>query len=813
VATHVNPVADSAVAQKRPRRSSLWSRPSRSKLFATAKGVARQRRPADVFVLVLCLLGLLAVVKTSTPPASFWLRLSQLSRSLPGFFDILWRASLWVLSGWAVFLIGATILGTRWGILRDQALSLVGTGVAILVVESAVGGPSRSLWGGTVAVGPPPDPVSVRLAFVVAAVATITPYIARPYRGAGWWIIGAGGISAAAAGATTPSGAVLGLLCGTSAAATVHLVFGSSGGRPSLAEVRTGLADLGVEAHSLSESGSQEPGVFVVEATDADGSPLLVKAYGRDAWDTQFLAKAWRAVWYRETSTLSVTRLQQVEHEGFVTLLAARNGVPTQDVVKAGITVDKDALIVTRLRGTPLGGDQTAMSDQQVGSVWDTALALAAAGVVHGDLHPGAFRFEGGRAVLGSMAKASVATAQDQRCLFLAQLLTLSALSQGVKPAVNLARQRLSSDQLVALVPYIQKAALGPRLREASTHSHLNVDDLRAQAASVAGIEAPNIAKVRRVSTHALVQTGLLVAAAYFLISTLANVNGQELAHALRSASVPLLLLALLIGQLPRFCYAESVRAACPRPIAFGPAALLEFAIGFVNLVLPSAAGRMAVDLRFFQRQGIPPASALSISAIDNAGDYGVQIVIILTALIFGFGDLHVGLKRSSGHVGGLLLLLLIILAVVAVVVVVVAAVPRLRNKVLKRVRPQLSEIHDTFATMRSPTRLARLFLSNLGAELILACTLGVVLVSLGTSLSLATLLVVNVGVSFFAGLIPIPGGVGVTEGAMVVGLTAAGVDQATAFAAAICYRLCTYYLPPIWGWLAFRRLEKTGLL
>ena len=34
-----------------------------------------------------------------------------------------------------------------------------------------------------------------------------------------------------------------------------------------------------------------------------------------------------------------------------------------------------------------------------------------------------------------------------------------------------------------------------------------------------------------------------------------------------------------------------------------------------------------------------------------------------------------------------------------------------------------------------------------------------------------------------------------------MVGLTAAGIDQATAFAAAICYRLCTYYLPPVWGW------------
>ncbi|MCB1038693.1 MAG: flippase-like domain-containing protein, partial [Acidimicrobiales bacterium] len=72
---------------------------------------------------------------------------------------------------------------------------------------------------------------------------------------------------------------------------------------------------------------------------------------------------------------------------------------------------------------------------------------------------------------------------------------------------------------------------------------------------------------------------------------------------------------------------------------------------------------------------------------------------------------------------------------------------------------------------------------------------------------------VINVTVALFAGLMPVPGGIGVSEGALVVGLTAAGVDQAVAFAVAITYRLCTFYLPPIWGGVAFRRLERAGLL
>ena len=82
-----------------------------------------------------------------------------------------------------------------------------------------------------------------------------------------------------------------------------------------------------------------------------------------------------------------------------------------------------------------------------------------------------------------------------------------------------------------------------------------------------------------------------------------------------------------------------------------------------------------------------------------------------------------------------------------------------------------------------------------------------------GERIPLGTLLAINVAVSLFAGLMPVPGGIGVAEGALTVGLTAAGVDQATALAIAMSYRLVTYYLPPIWGAVAFHRLERTGYI
>ncbi|HTT88139.1 MAG TPA: hypothetical protein VMF65_01190 [Acidimicrobiales bacterium] len=115
------------------------------------------------------------VVNTVSPPSAFWQKLAERATALPGFFDILWRTGLWVMTGWGLFLLGASLLGSRLDILRDQVLALVGSGVGVIVVEAAVGGTSRSLWGGTVAGGPPADAVSARLGFAVAAVATVSP--------------------------------------------------------------------------------------------------------------------------------------------------------------------------------------------------------------------------------------------------------------------------------------------------------------------------------------------------------------------------------------------------------------------------------------------------------------------------------------------------------------------------------------------------------------------------------------------------------------------------------------------------------------
>ena len=58
-------------------------------------------------------------------------------------------------------------------------------------------------------------------------------------------------------------------------------------------------------------------------------------------------------------------------------------------------------------------------------------------------------------------------------------------------------------------------------------------------------------------------------------------------------------------------------------------------------------------------------------------------------------------------------------------------------------------------------------------------------------------------------GLAPVPGGMGVMEGAIITGLMSAGVPQEQAVPTTFTYRLITSYLPPVWGYPAIFWLRK----
>ena len=79
----------------------------------------------------------------------------------------------------------------------------------------------------------------------------------------------------------------------------------------------------------------------------------------------------------------------------------------------------------------------------------------------------------------------------------------------------------------------------------------------------------------------------------------------------------------------------------------------LQFAICYVNLAIPSTAARVAVNIRFFQRFGVDPTTAVSAGVIDGVSGFVVQIVLFVTLMLFS--DVSFDLSLNTDDLGGLL--------------------------------------------------------------------------------------------------------------------------------------------------------------
>jgi uncharacterized membrane protein YbhN (UPF0104 family) len=309
------------------------------------------------------------------------------------------------------------------------------------------------------------------------------------------------------------------------------------------------------------------------------------------------------------------------------------------------------------------------------------------------------------------------------------------------------------------------------------------------------------------VTIGSVLTIALLLLAAYFVFTAIASVGIEQVVAEIGKADKDWLWVSLIIVPLVPVAEAFGALGATMLPLRLGPVIALEFAIQFIALAVPSSAARVAVNVRFFQRQGAPAAQALTIGLIDSMFGFVVQVLLLIVIVFSGLVTLDLSLDGLNFDPTGKLLVLVGILFLVAVVVAF--TVPKIRRPIAAKI----AEARPALAVIRSPIKLAGLLGGNFVAQFLLALILGATVRSFGESATLAELLLTNTLVSLFSGVMPIPGGVGVSEAAIAFCLTAIGIPSATAAAIAIVFRLLTFYLPPIWGGFAMRWLRRQAYL
>ncbi len=238
---------------------------------------------------------------------------------------------------------------------------------------------------------------------------------------------------------------------------------------PPTEQVLDALAALGVTVGELRISERQRIGASEFVGRDANGSPLKVRVLGRDAQDTQRLARRWRLLAYRDPPrSAPVGRLEQVEHEALATLMAAQAGVRVPDVVTVGLGPDDDAMVVTRQ--PDVGSLESFSADQVSDDVLEDLCRQVArlhdAGISHGRLNASNVVVVDDSAMLVNLSAATLGAPQSSLDIDVAELLVACAVLVGPERALRKAVEAGWRDAVARALPYLQRAALTPHLRD-----------------------------------------------------------------------------------------------------------------------------------------------------------------------------------------------------------------------------------------------------------------------------------------------------------------------------------------------------------
>ncbi len=201
-------------------------------------------------------------------------------------------------------------------------------------------------------------------------------------------------------------------------------------------------------------------------------------------------------------------------------------------------------------------------------------------------------------------------------------------------------------DGLAETLPYLQAPVLSHALRQDVAAAEADLDELSTAALAASGAEHVGLVELRRVTAASLLKSAVVVLVVSTLVSMFAGVDLAEVVTELRNANYWLLLLALLLAPLVQPGLSFATLGATVQKLPYLPVLMLQYAIQFIAVVLPATAARVAVEIRFFERLGVPSGRAVTMGMIDGFSGFVVQVLLLL---LVGFSELP-GISVTTGY-------------------------------------------------------------------------------------------------------------------------------------------------------------------
>jgi len=711
--------------------------------------------------------------------------------------------------GTAIAVLGVLGIPPRWRRLGMVALSAgAGGGLFALldaVVElpgglpGAVGEESRILAVNL------PWPICVAVAAAVLSVGK--PWLSRPWRRAGDLALAGLVVVLVLGGLAGLVEAALAVAAGAAAGAAVLVGFGAPDRRPSAQAVATALRQAGIEVADLAIE-RDDGGLSQLYRVDtAEGRRALVKVYAGDSRDADLLFRTYQSAVLRGSDTRPILSLEHaVEHQALLLLLARRAGVACPDVEVLTALPDGSMLLALRHVDGPrldaLGPEE--VEDDVLDRLWAEVRMLHGAGLAHRSLRAGNIRVEAGGPVVTELGFGQASASPRLLAIDRAELLASLAVLVGPDRSIASAARVIGPADLAAAGPFLQPLALSASTRKRATKPVLH--SLRAGVAASSGEEPAPLERLARVRLRTLLMILALAGAFYVLLPQLAGVDKSF--KALGSANWAWLLVAVAMSALIDVASAIRIGGAVPLHLPLFATVKAQLASSFVNRVTPANVGGMALNVRFLRKAGVAPAEAVTAVGLNSLAGGVVHLLLLVVFLAWaGRGGGSAFALPSSSK-------LLVVIAVVLAVAGAVAATRLgrrfIRTRVVAYARQSLSSMSRL---TRSPLKLAMLFGGSAAVYLAYVGALAAAVAALHGKVAFAQVGAVFLGGSLIAAAAPTPGGLGALEAALVAGFTGVGMAPDVALAVVLSYRLVTYWLPILPGWLSLHDLERTNLL
>jgi uncharacterized membrane protein YbhN (UPF0104 family) len=635
------------------------------------------------------------------------------------------------------------------------------------------------------------------------------------WRNALWVAVGVYSVVHVATLNTTVLSLLITLAAGRAIGLAVRYGAGSASQRPGARDIAAALAAAGVRATAIRRvrqprtgvAGSRRYAVTTGEGTTGEGTTgdgsLDVVVYDQDQQAAGAIYRLYRSVrllgQVSRNAPLSVDH--EVERRALLSYAAEDAGAPTPQL-RALVRVgpEASALAYAHHEGTTLANRNPGCSDAELRQIWDAVSRLHAHRVTHRALTADRILLTGdGQAILLDPGDGDVAATDLQIRLDVSQLLAELALFVGPQRAADLAQEKASADEIVAVVPLLQPVALARSTRRALRRRRDVLPALRKLLIAAVPDGAVVPVRLERIRLRTLLTLVASVVAAYLLAGELERAS---LASVLRSADWRWSIAGLALSATTYVGATLSLSGFVAARLGFFRTLLVQVAGSFVTLVTPAAVGGAALNVRYLQRKKVPaPVAAASVGVAQVvAFVLHISMLVVFAAIAGTTSKTSIQPPRWAYFV----------LAGLVAVALGVFALPAGRRLLRARVSPTLGQVLPRLLEVaQQPRKLAE----GIGGTLLLSASyilcLAACVAAFGRSVPFASIAVVYLTGSAIGSVLPTPGGLGGVEAALTAGLTAAGLPGAVAVSSVLLFRLLTFWFPVPVGWVALSYLER----